>query len=207
MTTFLIILCIHWTLVNIHSINLNLPLRIWLHKYLDFVTPSVCSKHQADAVYFYFSSASDFIPNALLLHKLTNYGPSAGYVNCFHSYLTNRLSLENSLLFYCSDNHKRLGITNPWYLKSSDEIMKRFYCFPDNFISLLSLSLFFSGSKFYCSTNQLAGSRHYIPWSEWACNWFRKLKIKINILNNILILYKDKNNCTQKINSVLDINS
>jgi hypothetical protein len=60
--------------------------------YLDLDTPLVCSQRQFDAVYFDLSSASDLVPHALLHHKLADYGLSAGYVNWFHSYLSNSLS-------------------------------------------------------------------------------------------------------------------
>jgi hypothetical protein len=60
--------------------------------FLDFVTPLVCSQDQVHSVYFDFSNAFDILPHALLLHKLKNYGPSSGYINWFHCYLTNRES-------------------------------------------------------------------------------------------------------------------
>jgi hypothetical protein len=60
--------------------------------YLDLVNYLVCYRSQVDAIYFNLSSASGLVPHALLLHKLTDYGLSASYVNWFHSYLTNRLS-------------------------------------------------------------------------------------------------------------------
>jgi hypothetical protein len=63
-----------------------------LDTYLDFVTPIVRYRSQADAIYFNLSSASGLVPHALLLHKLTDYGLSASYVNWFHSYVTDRLS-------------------------------------------------------------------------------------------------------------------
>jgi hypothetical protein len=52
------------------------------------LAPTVNSQCQAHAIYFDFNNASDLLPNALLLHKLTNYGPSAGYGNCFRCYTT-----------------------------------------------------------------------------------------------------------------------
>jgi hypothetical protein len=60
--------------------------------FLDFVTPLVCSQGQVDSIHFDFSNAFDILPHALLLHKLNNYGLSYGYINWFHSYLTNRES-------------------------------------------------------------------------------------------------------------------
>jgi hypothetical protein len=77
------------------SINLNLLLPIKLCA-LIFLAFLVCSQHWADAVYYDFSSAFDLVPYALLLHKLTNYGLCAGYINWFHSYLTNRLDIHCS---------------------------------------------------------------------------------------------------------------
>jgi hypothetical protein len=43
-------------------------------------------------IYFNFSNAFDILPHALLLQKLNNYGLSSGYINWFHSNLTNRTS-------------------------------------------------------------------------------------------------------------------
>jgi hypothetical protein len=48
------------------------------------------SQRQADAVYFDLSNAFDLVPHNLLLHKLSSYGLSDGYVSWFRSYLTNR---------------------------------------------------------------------------------------------------------------------
>jgi hypothetical protein len=60
--------------------------------FLDFVTLLVCSQGQVDSIYYDFSNAFDIFPHALLVHKLDNYGLSSGYINWFHSYLTNRES-------------------------------------------------------------------------------------------------------------------
>jgi hypothetical protein len=49
--------------------------------YLDFISPSVSSKHQVDSVYFDFSSAFDFVPHSIFLHKLYVYGLSDSHVN------------------------------------------------------------------------------------------------------------------------------
>jgi hypothetical protein len=56
------------------------------------MTPVVHSQRQADAVYFDLSNAFDLVSHNLLLHKLSSYGFSDGYVSWFRSYLTNRLS-------------------------------------------------------------------------------------------------------------------
>jgi hypothetical protein len=65
--------------------------------YLEFVTPLVYSQRQADANYF------DLIihclcpcTTCLLLYKLADYGLTAGHVNWFRSYLTDRLSYVRS---------------------------------------------------------------------------------------------------------------
>jgi hypothetical protein len=58
----------------------------------DFMPPVVRSQRQADAVYFDHSNASDLAPHNLLLHKLSSFGFSDGYVSWFRSYLTNRQS-------------------------------------------------------------------------------------------------------------------
>jgi hypothetical protein len=50
--------------------------------------PSVNTQGQTDSAYFELSNAFDIVPHNLLLRKLTNFG----YVNWFHSYLTNRQS-------------------------------------------------------------------------------------------------------------------
>jgi hypothetical protein len=50
--------------------------------------PIVDPQCQAHAIYFDFNSAFDLLLNALHLHKLTNYGPSAGCGNCFRRYTT-----------------------------------------------------------------------------------------------------------------------
>jgi hypothetical protein len=60
--------------------------------FLDFVTPLVCSQGQTDTIYFGFSNAFDILPHSLLLHKLSYYGLSCGYLNWFLSYLTKRQS-------------------------------------------------------------------------------------------------------------------
>jgi hypothetical protein len=50
------------------------------------LAPTVNTQCQAHAIYFDFNNASGLLPKALLLHKLTNYGPSAGYGNCLRCY-------------------------------------------------------------------------------------------------------------------------
>jgi hypothetical protein len=61
----------------------------------DFIPPLVCSQCQAVAILILSEPVT-----ALLLHKLADYGLCAGYINWFHTYLTNRLSC---LLFQSSD--------------------------------------------------------------------------------------------------------
>jgi hypothetical protein len=63
-----------------------------LATFLDFMTPVDCSQRQADAVCFDLSNAFDLVPHSLLLHKLSSFGFSDGYVSCFRSYLTDRQS-------------------------------------------------------------------------------------------------------------------
>jgi hypothetical protein len=58
--------------------------------YVDFISPLVGSQRQADAIYFDLSNAFDLVPHSLLLHKLSAFGRSGGYVNWFRSYLCNR---------------------------------------------------------------------------------------------------------------------
>lgn len=60
--------------------------------YLDFITPVVGCQDQADAIYFDRSKAFDLDPHAPLFHELSGFGFSGGYINWFHSYLTNKLS-------------------------------------------------------------------------------------------------------------------
>jgi hypothetical protein len=43
-------------------------------------------------VYFDFSNAFDTDPDNILVRKVTNFGLTSGYVNRFHSYLTNSQS-------------------------------------------------------------------------------------------------------------------
>jgi hypothetical protein len=57
--------------------------------FLKFMTPIVRS-HQADAVYFDISNPFDLVPHNLLLHKLSSFGFSDGYVSWFRSYLSKR---------------------------------------------------------------------------------------------------------------------
>jgi hypothetical protein len=68
--------------------------------FLDFGTALVCSQGQVDSVYFDFSNAFDIFPHALLLHKRNNYGLSSGYINWFHSYLTDRESCVRFQVYF-----------------------------------------------------------------------------------------------------------
>jgi hypothetical protein len=61
----------------------------YLFTFLHFVTPLVCSQCQTDSMYFDFSNDFDILPHSLVLHKLSNYGLSRGYLNWFLGYLTN----------------------------------------------------------------------------------------------------------------------
>jgi hypothetical protein len=54
--------------------------------------PSVSTRGQTDSVYLDLSNASDIVSHNFLLRKLANFGLSFGYVNWFHSSLTNRQS-------------------------------------------------------------------------------------------------------------------
>ena len=49
--------------------------------------PLVYYQFQAHAIYCDFNNAFDLLLNAMLPHKLTNYGPSPGYGNCFRCYM------------------------------------------------------------------------------------------------------------------------
>jgi hypothetical protein len=60
--------------------------------YLDYITPLVDSQCQVDAIYFDLRNAFDLVPLSLLLHKLSAFGLSGGYVNWYCSYLSNRKS-------------------------------------------------------------------------------------------------------------------
>ena len=65
--------------------------------HIDFISPLICSQRQVDSVYFYFSSAFDFVPHSSLLYKLCAYGHSDSYVNWFRIYLIDRYSLAQIL--------------------------------------------------------------------------------------------------------------
>jgi hypothetical protein len=60
--------------------------------FLDFLTPAVCSQHQADAIYFDLSNAFSLVSYNMLLHKLGSFGFSDAYVSLFCGHLTNRQS-------------------------------------------------------------------------------------------------------------------
>jgi hypothetical protein len=59
--------------------------------YVDFIAPLVGSHRQVDAIYFDLSNAFDLVPQSLL-HKLSAFGLSSGYINWFRSYLSKRKS-------------------------------------------------------------------------------------------------------------------
>jgi hypothetical protein len=68
--------------------------------YVDFIASLVGSQRQADAIYFDLSNAFDFVNHSLLLHKLSAFGLSSGYINWFRSYLSNRTyQVRISVLF------------------------------------------------------------------------------------------------------------
>jgi hypothetical protein len=54
---------------------------------------------QTDLVCSDLSNALDIVSNNLLLRILRYFGLSSGYVNCFHSYLTNRCVLSGLVGF------------------------------------------------------------------------------------------------------------
>jgi hypothetical protein len=56
------------------------------------MSPVVRGQRQADIVYFDLSNDFDLVPHNMLLHKLSSFGLSDGYVSWFCSYLTNRQS-------------------------------------------------------------------------------------------------------------------
>jgi hypothetical protein len=58
--------------------------------FFDFMTPVVCGQREADAVCFDLSNAFDIISHNMLLHKLSCFGFSDGYISWLRSYLTNR---------------------------------------------------------------------------------------------------------------------
>jgi hypothetical protein len=63
-----------------------------LAAFLDFLTPVVRGRRQADAVYFDLSHALDLVPHNMLLRILSSFGLSDAYVSCSRSYLTSRQS-------------------------------------------------------------------------------------------------------------------
>jgi hypothetical protein len=56
------------------------------------MTLALCGQRQVDAICFDLSNAFDLLPRNLLLHKLSYFGFSDGYVIWFRSYLTDRQS-------------------------------------------------------------------------------------------------------------------
>jgi hypothetical protein len=71
------------------SLNLNLPLPIWLP--ILILSPPY-SALNVKLMPFSLISAVFLTLFHMLLHKLAHYGLSVAYINWFHSYLTNRLS-------------------------------------------------------------------------------------------------------------------
>ena len=63
-----------------------------LASYLDYITRLVCAQHQVDAVYFDLRGTFGHVPHSLLLHKLSAYRLSEGYISWLCSYVTNRYS-------------------------------------------------------------------------------------------------------------------
>lgn len=58
--------------------------------YLDSISPPVGSQRQVGCIYFDLSSALDLVSHTVLLYILRAHGLFLGYVNLFHSYLSNR---------------------------------------------------------------------------------------------------------------------
>jgi hypothetical protein len=53
--------------------------------FVDFTTPVVRGRRQADAAYFGLSNAFNLVPHNMLLHQLCSLGISDGYVSCFRN--------------------------------------------------------------------------------------------------------------------------
>ena len=60
----------------------------------------MCAQCQVDAVYFDLTSAFDRVSHSLLLHKLSTYSLSHGYVHWLCSYITNRFSIVRIYSIY-----------------------------------------------------------------------------------------------------------
>jgi hypothetical protein len=54
-----------------------------------YSSPLVGSQRQAGAIYLDLSNAFNLVPHSLLLHKLSAFGLSGGYINWFCNYLFN----------------------------------------------------------------------------------------------------------------------
>jgi hypothetical protein len=52
--------------------------------------PSLSTQGQTDSVYFDLSNAFYIVPQNILHRKLSNFGLSSSYVDCFQSYLVDR---------------------------------------------------------------------------------------------------------------------
>jgi hypothetical protein len=86
-----------------HSFSKSKSAITHLVTYIDFIFPLVGSQRQADTIYFDLSNAFELDPHSLLLHKLSDFGLSGGYVNWFRSYLSNRKSrLPTSVILFSS---------------------------------------------------------------------------------------------------------
>jgi hypothetical protein len=90
--------------------------------FLDFMTPVVRGQRQAGAVYFDLPYAFDLVPHNLLLHKLSSFGFSDGYVGWFSSYLTNRQSRVHvsgtlSLPFHVISGVSQGSVLRPFLFK------------------------------------------------------------------------------------------
>jgi hypothetical protein len=96
------------------------------------------------------SSAFDLEPHALLLRSLTDYGLPAAYINCFRSYLPNRLSRVPYSGALSSPFQILSGVQQGSVLELLLFNAFTIYLCNVNFAIILFLLMKFSGSEFYC---------------------------------------------------------